>query len=58
MKIKIAYTEDEQQQAAALVDLIQKEMQCPGSTVTVNRSEAHKPFFHFYLASGKRKKST
>ena len=55
MKVKIAYTKDEEKRADRLAALFLEELQCH-SSVTLTRSDRHKPFYHIYIADGRGKK--
>lgn len=56
MKVKIAYTKDEEKRANRLATLFLEELQRQ-SSVTFTRSDRHKPFFHIYIADKLRKKA-
>ncbi|WP_303835303.1 hypothetical protein [Ruminococcus flavefaciens] len=53
MKVKIAYTKEEEARADALAGLFLKELQVH-SAVTLTRSDRHKPFYHIYIQDGRK----
>lgn len=54
MKIKIAFTKAETPRAEELAALYFSEMKKHGS-VTMTRSDSHKPFYHIYISDGRKK---
>lgn len=53
MKIKIAYTEPEKERADELAAMYLRKMQQRG-TVTLTRSDRHKPYYHIYISDKKK----
>ncbi len=53
MKVKIAYTQDEEKRADELAALYLKELQLHGA-VTLTRSDRHKPYYHIYIQDGRK----
>ena len=54
MKIKIAYTEEEKEQADQLAAIYLERIQM-SSSATITKSDRHKPFFHIYIADKKKR---
>lgn len=54
MKIKIAYTESESKRADELAALFVKELE-QGCSVSLKRSDRHKPYYHIYIADNRKK---
>ncbi len=53
MKVKIAYTKDEETRADAVAALFLKELHTH-SACTLTRSDRHKPFYHIYIQDGRK----
>lgn len=50
MKIKIAYQQNEEQQARMLAEMIKEELKYD-NVIKEKHSEQHAPFFHIYLTA-------
>ncbi len=57
MKIKIAFTEAEKQQAQEVAAAIREKLE-PDAFVNEKHSDTHKPYFHTYISTRNSRENT